>query len=385
MPRSSTSSSDAGSAAGGFPWAGLATVLLVIALDLAVFGRAWPWILVQRELTTENLLAAGVTSDHRALAELDAAPPGVARVALLGSSRLQAVLAGGGGAVLAGDAGVAGSGNGTFAVAALAHAGLEPFGMLALADRLAALRADVVLLLLSEFDTHRAPDARPAAAVGSPAAVGELVAALGPRRAWDSRAWLERLALASAFAAYRHREVAQAYGLGRLRRFEGVRRTRRGSGDANGAAGLAAQSETRPDLDVRRRLQIRAGLAREASQWREAERSRIRSIAWGPHVAVQMRLVAAAVDRLRASGATVVLFEAPLSPSAAELYDVATRDAFREFARALASRAGVRFAPLREPFAEDDFVDHSHANARGAARLGRSIAAAVRAALAVAP
>ncbi len=371
MRRSSTSSSDRAAWPEGFPWAGVAAAVLVCLLDLAVFGRAWPWVALERAFPSQHLLAAGVASDHRQLAALETAPRGVARVALIGSSRLQAVLTA---EPVARDLGAEGS----VAVAELAHAGVEPFGVLALSDRLADLGVDVVLVQLSEFDTHRPPEARAAAVVGSPAAVGELLASLGPLTGWRSRPWLERLALASVFAAYRHREVALAFGLSELRTFANARRPRRAG--ARGGADFATPSQEWPDLDVRRRLQIEAELPEESAQRRASERRRIRSITRGPHVEAQMRLVLAAVERLREAGIRVVLLEGPLSPAAAELYDVSTRREFQQFARGLAARPGVRFVPLGERYYEEDFVDYSHASARGAAKLARSIEAAVRAA-----
>src|SRR5262249_53263449 len=149
-----------------------------------------------RRFPTEHLLAAGIEEDHAQAERLRGAPPGAARVALVGTSRLQAVLAGAPGAAEP-------AADGSVVVGAFAHGGLEPFAVRALADRLAGLRVDVAVLHLSEFDTHRAPGAHPATSGGSLAAVGDLAAALGPAIAWQSRVWLERLALASVFAAYR--------------------------------------------------------------------------------------------------------------------------------------------------------------------------------------
>lgn len=360
----------------GFPWAGLAAALLVCLLDPWVFARAWPWVALERAFPSARLLAAGVVSDHRQLAALEEAPRGVARVALIGTSRLQSVL-------VAEAVGTELRADRSIAVAALARPGVDPFAALATAERLADLGVDAVLLQLSEFDTHRPPESRAAAVVGSPRAVGELVAALGPRTAWRARAWLERLALASVFAAYRHREVALAFGLDRLRTFRKAGHVfQPGERDV---AEFAQRSQQRPDLDVRRRLQIEAELPADSSLRHPLERRRIRAIARGPHVEVQMRLVRAAVERLRDAGVRVVLLEGPLAPAAAELYDVATRLEFERFARELAARPGVDFVPLSERYYDEDFVDYSHASARGAAKLAPSIVSALRAALGAEP
>ena len=110
------------------------------------------------------------------------------------------------------------------------------------------------------------------------------------------------------------------------------------------------------------------------------QRERVRGISRGDHAEVQMKLGRAAVARLRAAGAQVIIVEGPLSPMAAEYYDATIRVDFVAFARDLAREPGVRFVPLNvsATYPEEEFRDLSHLNETGARKLTGVILGAVR-------
>jgi hypothetical protein len=351
------------------------TLLLVLALDLAVFGRAWPWMALGERVGTQHLLAAGIVSDYRMLAAVAQAPPRARRVAVLGSSRTQAALLG---PPISLPPGV----DGPLSMAILAHAGIDPYAIRSLADRLADLEFEVVVLHLSEFDTHRPPEPRAATSFGSAAGACEFAAALGPVRAWQARGLLLRLALAGSFAAYKHREVLDAFGMSRFRSFGWYERLVLALKSKENPNLLGLAVEPRRALDMRRLQQIKAEFELRGYRNFDVEMERVRTIRRGEHVDVQMRLLASAVRVLRRAGVRVVIVEAPLSPGAAEFYDLATRDDFKAFARNLARQDGVWFVPLAERYFEEDFLDYAHMGPSGRARAARAFEAAIGAALA---
>jgi hypothetical protein len=347
----------------------------VLALDLAVFGRAWPWIALQERLGTKHLLASGIASDYRMLAALAQAPVGARRVAVLGSSRTQAAL-------LGPPISLPPGADGPLSMAVLAHAGIDPYAIRSLAERLAELKIEVAVLDLSEFDTHRPPEPRAATSFGSAAATCEFAAALGPVRAWQARGLLLRLALAGSFSAYANREVLEGFGTSRFRVFGGYGRLVLAAKLREDPSPLGLVVEPRHALDPRRLQQIEAEFEARGYRNREVEMERLRAIRRGEHVEVQMRLLTSAVRALRRAGLRVVIVEAPLPPVAAEFYDLDTRDEFEAFARNLARQDGVSFVPLAERYFEEDFLDYAHMGPSGRVKAARAFEAAIGAALA---
>lgn len=343
-------------------------LLLVLLLDAAVFPRAIPWNAVVARVSGDWLLQNGIARDRALLSSLGHERGASQRVFLVGSSRLQAAFVP---ALFGRDAERA---HGIEAVK-LTHAGIDVFAIRSLADEIARYAPDRVVILLSEFDTHAPPRPDPVASFGSLSAIAELASGIGPRRVFAERVVFERLLAVALLDLYRYRTVFQRAGLDRLRHFDwGENPT------AQDFAQVVERSELMPPgavdpLDPLREMQLLRELAdsyRGQNLWGAVQTTKLlRKLSSGPHVELHRRLVRSAVERLRASGAEVLLVEGPLSPMASEFYDLRLREEFRAFARELARVPGVDWLPSDAigVFVESDFVDLSHASTSGARKL----------------
>jgi hypothetical protein len=351
----------------------------VIAIDLAFFSPLGPWETLQGMVSRGHLLAEGIARDRVQLLQLAAAPEGTARVVVVGTSRAQS-------GYLPKLAAQLPAGPRPLHVAKLAHAGMNPFAIRSLADELAGYDLDVVVLWLSEFDTHVPPEPRAAGSFGSLSAVFDLAAAVGAGVVFEERREFYRLLLATRFNTYRYRSVLTWAGARKLHRFptgeEGRAQLRNPP-----PAGFEYPGREPIELDPRRRLQLLAEVKQRFSPAHARSivmgARRLGTITRGAHAEVQMTLLRQALRRLRAAGAQVIVLEGPLSPLAAEYYDVTIRDDFAAFARDLAREPGVHFVPLRENeiYPERDFNDLSHARLSGAEKLTRALLRAVHQAL----
>ena len=349
----------------GFPRAGLLTFVAIVAIE-----STWPrspncW----RSIADALPAGARDVDGGAALAELDLARLAIAphtapRVVFVGSSRAHEGFALGERDArrhLAWD------------VAEVTHPGIRPLQIASTAEAIADVDPDVVVVMLSAFDTHRAVELTPRAHGGHFAAVTELIAALDPLVAWEQRVVLERLALASLLPSYRHRHVLGAAFTDPLRD-GGSRRVQPAPPPAvagGGGRGLsprqrdevfAAIDAAMPRVDV----DAPALLAVLASH---------QAITIGPHSDVQCSLVRFAVSRWRARGADVLLVEGPLAPLPHPLHDPIADAQWLAFANELTADPGVHLLPLDQtgPFALDDFRDPTHLNQAGAARLTAAV------------
>jgi len=352
--RSSTSSSER------LPWAGIWAVIVVIAIDVLLFSSWGPWEALYPHVSVDDLLANGIARDRVQLQALAAVPEGKARVVVVGSSRAQV-------GYRFEFAEEVARGPLPFHVARLVHAGMNIFAIRSLADELVGYRPDVVVLLLSEFDTHRPLEPR---------------AVAGAKLGLEARAQFYRLALATLLDAYRYRRVVEWAGARTLRIFP--------MGEQGGPQVRTSSQSVFPytagepsTLDARRARQLGeeierrfSGKTRTSVLW---ETQRVRTITRGDHAEIQMRLVRGAVERLRAAGAEVIIVEGALSPLAAEYYDPTIRDDFVAFARGLARESGARFVPLKvsATYREEEFADLSHLNPEGSRKLTGVILQAV--------
>jgi len=367
--RSSTSSSER------LPWAGIWAVIVVIAIDVLLFSSWGPWEALYPHVSVDDLLANGIARDRVQLQALAAVPEGKARVVVVGSSRAQV-------GYRFEFAEEVARGPLPFHVARLVHAGMNIFAIRSLVDELVGYRPDVVVLLLSEFDTHRPLEPRVAGSFGSFSAVVDLASVAGAKLGLEARAQFYRLALATLLDAYRYRRVVEWAGARTLRIFP--------MGEQGGPQVRTSSQSVFPytagepsTLDARRARQLGeeierrfSGKTRTSVLW---ETQRVRTITRGDHAEIQMRLVRGAVERLRAAGAEVIIVEGALSPLAAEYYDPTIRDDFVAFARGLARESGARFVPLKvsATYREEEFADLSHLNPEGSRKLTGVILQAV--------
>ncbi len=362
MSPSSTSSSRR------WPWAALLAVALLFASDAAVLGPwgVWEW-LAARDPEQRAL-------NRLALARVREAPSGDPRAFVVGTSRVQEGF----------DAALARRELPGVAIGKLGQPRFEPFVIRQLADDLRAARASAVVILLSEFDTHRPLRLEPVPDPGtaSLAALVDLLRATGPRFAIAQRTALYRLVACSVLDAYRYRPILHTAGLGRFREFRFDERFGRGErGDPfrpialwGGTRHVVAEAARRSTFDL---FPPAIG-----SFMGRMQAGTVGEITRGPHVAVQQALIRRSVEVLLGGGARVAIVEAPLHPAAADLYEPALRQEFLAFARSLQAELGIAFLPLEsfEPYAESDFADLVHVGPEGVRKLTRSLVAGLRAA-----
>ncbi|MCB9899365.1 MAG: hypothetical protein H6825_15270 [Planctomycetes bacterium] len=369
VPRSSTSNSDARS---GFPWAGLAATLIVALLDPLLFQRIVPWDALLERLDRTFFLEAGLARDELAFAELDADPGLVPRVVCAGNSRA-----------------------GRFArvkdfvgldlkgalVERFTHAGLEPFELRGLADRLAPYHPDVVVLSISEFDTHRPIRLNTTTAMQSLGALATLVREAGLGFAFAHRDLVLGLTLGALFPAYRYRAVLHVAGLDEYEHFAGVLSSR-----APSIEDSPFQLEGEAPLPLAFATFVPKLLAENPQldgRTVNAQLKQCLSITRGPHVAVRMALLRTAIDEYLAAGAQVIVVEAPVHPSMVPLYRPETREEAHAFLRELDALDGVQVMWLDEigPFAAADFHDLTHLDDEAGARVGHLVGERIEAIL----
>jgi hypothetical protein len=253
--------------------------------------------------------------------------------------------------------------------------------MRSLTDELIRTGADAIVLMLSEFDTHRPIrlDPMPGTSAASVGALAEFLSLTGPRFAFENRPLLYRVPLSRVLDAYRFREILRRAGLDALREFQlDEKRHWTRPAPFKRPTAMGGGAKRKPPADL-----IERSMAGFPERRRRAARYQIWMIAEmgdGPHVHVQKQLIRSTVARLRRGGVQVVVAEGPLHPNAAWFYDARLRDDFLAFADALRAEFDIRWLPL-EAFGRlspADFGDMLHLNASGAPRITRVVADAVR-------
>lgn len=349
-----------------WPWAAVVAMAIILLVDRTVLGVSGPWEWVHSRIGQAGSVYEGVARDRAVLASLAAEQGDEQRVFIMGSSRarrghrsIQAEVA---------------LPEVRFAV--IAHAMMDLLTIRMLVPEVVAARADGVVLVISEFDTHRPLrfDPLPARSGAMPSAFLEVASEVGPRFGWENRGSFLRLATARALNAYRFRESLGAAGLDRFRRFQLADRLR-GSGTVEGLQAPAVLGEGLTDpLNEATEDHIRALIGPEMQRhfgqvyWM-AETHR------GEHAAVQMHIVRRTVHELVRAGVWVVIVEAPLHPIAKRLQMREARAEFLQFAHELERHEDVRFVPLsaQAPFERTDFVDLLHLDLEGSTRMTTAV------------
>jgi len=345
------------------PWAGVVAVAVLVAVDACVLGPDGPW----QVFVGEDPESAAPS--RLALRDLRRAEPGRARVAVVGTSM-----------VIDGfDAELAVESLPGAAFAKLAHPRFEPFVLLQLAPELVAAGSDAVVLVLSEFDTHRPLrlEPVPGSSGASLAALADLLRLAGPGFALEQRTTLYRLAASSLLRSYRFRVDLERLVPERLRRF---------AVDARLAAGprgdpfrpVALWDGTHNPIAVPAQRHTFDLFPPLMSQWNaRIQAATVQEITPGRHAALQQALVRRTVEVLRAAGVEVIVVQAGMHPATQDYYDRSSREEFVRFAAGLEAELGARFVPLsaQEPLAESDFYDLIHATRSGAAKVTGAILA----------
>jgi hypothetical protein len=358
------------------PWGGLLALAALLLLDRLFFGVIAPWGALAERVGPTERPHHQVARARGTLRDLAAMASDLPTAFFVGSSRADRGF----------DPETARRRLPEVAFGRMAFAALRPFEMRSLSDDLVRAGADAVVLMLSEFDTHRPIriDPMPGTSAASLGALAEFFRLAGPRFAFENRPLLYRVPLSSVLDAYRFREILRLAGLDALREFplDSERHWRRRDPASRPAAMGAAKRGKPPDELIER---IASGFPERRNRVVRYQIRMVSEMGAGPHVRVQRELIRSTVARLRRQGVQVVVAEGPLHPAAALLYDANLRADFLALADGLREEFGVSFLPLEEfgSLPPSDFGDLLHLNARGAKRFTRVVVDAVGQALGI--
>ena len=341
----------------GLPWAGLLAVLIILAVDRWALDDSRDWSRVLQHIGVERRLEVGLARDRVQLRKLDHLHEAYATALVLGNSRMAA-----GFQFDAFSKEVRGR------IGKLAHAGFNPLELRSLLSEVVEREPTVVMLLLSEFDTHAPLRLTPQAMGEDLGAVWELALTTPPGFVHEHRTDLLRMVLVSTLRGYRLRTVLGAAGLDEWRRFATDER-------------WPVINEERAEPALGRRVPMPRGIETligeggvfppEAGPSIRQQASLLMALAGGAQADVQMQLVGSLVAGLREAGVRVVILEGPLHPIASHLRQPALRAEFVTFMQELSTDEGVSFVPLTEQpgYSPAEFTDLTHLNAAGAGRL----------------
>jgi hypothetical protein len=341
---------------------------LLLADQLAL-GIAAPWS--KLAIDDPNSAAASWLE----LSRLRSAPPGHPRVVVIGTSKVidgfdkplaETLLPGA-----------------VFAKAAYPR--FEPFAIRALVPDLLDCRPDAVILIASEFDTHRPLrlEPVPGSSAASLGALWDLLRVTDWDFAVENRTSLYRLATSSAVNSYRYRLDLRLAGLDGWRLFPLDARlaepASRRRDPFRPIALWGARRQPPPPAARRSTVDLLPPLM---DQWNaRIQAGTAQEITRGPHVAVQMHLLRRSAELLREAGVEVLILQGSMHPAAVDLYDqAALRAEFVRFVDELARDLGVRFVRLGQMarLAESDFYDLIHTTRGGGAKLTRAMVRELR-------
>lgn len=340
-------------------------VVMVMVADSWVLGVNGPWESILQQIPHAGAVS-GVARGRLAVRAIQDRPPDQLGVFVVGSSRAQA---------------------GFFAehaspatrkkmeLAKIAHPGLGPFGVRSAADEMVESGPDAVVVVASEFDTHRPIRIVPQMTFGSASAIRDLLAETGFEAFLAQRDTLYQLAMTCLLKSYRYRDVLAASLLNKFRRFELDERFPRRLGakpqPLTMERVLTDQEEEHRDKRYREMLKrFPDSSVHHVGKFRQVD-----SITRGGHALVQGGLLRRAVHRLSEAGIQVLIAEAPLHPIASEIYDSTVRAEFLAMVASLEDEFGIRFLSLEDsgPYEPGDFGDLTHLNIQGSAKFSRAI------------
>ncbi|MEM9555602.1 MAG: hypothetical protein AAGC60_15195 [Acidobacteriota bacterium] len=368
------------------PWAGLATLLLVLALDRVALAPDGPlWQRWERPARDWSPATRGIVADRKTLRELREIGPAAETAVVLGNSRAAASLR----------SRLAEQAEPTRTYRMIAHARIGLFEMLSAAERIEPLDIDLGILALSEFDLFRAERPRPESGHCRWGAMGASARWLGPRVVFRHRRHFLQLAAACSLESYSTRLALHRAGLDAWREFDGslVARTTEASVETpppptsffpRAARSTEQKQEQRQEaLQARRRLFAEASAAfpeLPADGIRFQVRHALR-LYRGAHVAYNRRLIERTIDTFLEGGNRVLLVEPPLHSTVRRALDPALRQEFLRYAESLAEQDGVDLLRLEEsgPFDDSSFADLTHLhNQRGAIQMTEAIVERIR-------
>ena len=349
----------------------LGVVVLFLMLDRILFGALMPWGWLSTRVPRRDLVPAGVVADELTLQDSRAGDDvviGASRIGLgFHPERLP-------------EADTAGH---RFSI--FAHPGMLAIEMRSVVSAVVRRSPRLVVLGLSELDSNGYMRLQPCVAGSLSSALFDILS-IGPARfLFEHRQSLLRLGLASVANVYQFRRVIRSAGLDRSTHFDLAKRLPNPS--SLGAVAAFRRSMIRGPFFALPGREYRDILARLRKRFpgRMPVKERpyfhlVRSVTKGDHAVLQQGLLSASVEDLVAAGIPVVIVELPIYPLSVRLYDPEIRVEFHRWVDEMRELYGVRFVPLeQQPDYEDpDFVDMTHLNRRGAAKLTRVIVDAVR-------
>jgi hypothetical protein len=239
----------------------------------------------------------------------------------------------------------------------------------------------VVVLALSEFDTHSRIKLVPGSSFGDLAAIRDLAREAGIAFVIERRVMLYRIAFGDMVNAYHYRGVLARIGLDRARSFRRDRRIRLPQRSERSVEYWAGDIKAIPEAELADIVaEFEERFPGRGSMIERAQFGLLRSIARGEHAEISMGLLRRSVAILRAEGAEVIVIEPPLYPGVDALYDARTRDDFLAFAEDLVREYGVHFVPLEAGpgYAKEDFGDLTHLDMGGASKFTRHVISLLR-------
>ncbi len=367
----STSSSEVGTTARPAATLALVVVVLFFALDRVVFGVFMPWDWLSTRIPARDLVPAGVISDEKVMRDTR---PG--DVVLIGASRIDR----GFHPERMPDTETAGL---RFSI--FAHPGMGAVEIRSLVSRIADRDPRLVVLGLSELDSHSYLRFEPCQAGSPTPAVLDVLASASRRFVIDQRQLLLRLAVSGVVNVYRLRRVIRSAGVDRLIRFDLDKRLRRTT--LSGKIAAFRRATIRGEAFSVDQILYDDLLARLQAQFPTPGPVRarpyfdlVRSVTRGEHAVILQRLLSGSIAYLAARGIPMVVVELPVHPLSVRLYDPETRAEFRAWAESMRELYSVRFVPLNRQshYSDGDFFDMTHLNRSGATKLTRVIVDAVR-------
>ncbi|MFT7462933.1 MAG: hypothetical protein ACI9EF_001275 [Pseudohongiellaceae bacterium] len=366
---------------GGLPVAGFLAVLLVLATDRWVFADIGFWQRIEELVNSQVSLNSGVVRDRIALDAISHSDEERLQACVMGTSRARRGLL---------PYWITPRVQDRFDMFYIAHAGMQPFEIRSMVAELIESGVDVVVLSLSEFDTHRPLKITAATGAGSFAALFDFWRFTGLAAVRRSRLDVLRLCTSALLQSYRFRQVERSAGLSELL---GFRRPGSGAGPSGIGLGYAIGADGLPGMPEQEgpggytvygmAWSLFYRLADELSERfpdlslnaRRAELRQVVSIAKGVHAGVQMAFLRETADRLNEAGIDVLILELPIYPGVAGYYDTSTREEFLSFARELAQAELVHFVPLNDadPIPDELFVDLTHVTNKGSQRLSNTL------------
>lgn len=344
----------------------IAALLLVLTLDHTLLGKSGPWSNIASRITPFGGLHWGVGQERALLKRLGQRPSEVSSVVVMGTSRAFAGF----------DPALAEELVPRARFATMARPNLDPVSVRFLAPEVADARTNLVVLMLSEFDTHRPLRLEPIPdkSVADLRALGQLIAITDTAFFVQNRESLYRIAASSISRAYRFRGLLGIGYLNRLRDFPLSDRLAEPS--LPRIRGKTALGRATPTLLSPERAQPLIRQLSKRFRNNEMHLAWIAEIHNGPHVTVQMRLVRNTVAYLHERGIEVLLVETPLHKISLKITPTNARGDFVAMAVELAQLPGVEFISLNQMprFRPADFSDLLHLNDLGKQKLTTAIA-----------